>query len=91
MKYDYLTPKAIAVLIDILDQGGEVVGFRDMSQRLNINYHALKTVLMHLEYNDLITRDSGPNNIMIIRLTPKGRKAAEILKQLLEVLEGDHA
>jgi len=87
MKYDYLTPKTIAVLVDLINRDGEVIGFREMSQRLNINYHALKTVLMHLEYNGLIIRDSGPNNIMIIRLTDKGRKVAKILKDLVEILE----
>ena len=87
MKYEYLTPKAIAVLVDLLDRGGETIGFRDMSQRLDINYHALKTVLMHLEYNGLITKDSGPNNIMIIKLTEKGEKAAKLLKELIKILE----
>jgi len=87
MKYRYLTPQTISVLIDLYENGGKAMGFREMSQRLDISYHSLKTILIHLEYNSLITRDVGPNNIMIIKLTDKGVKAAKILKELIKVLE----
>jgi DNA-binding MarR family transcriptional regulator len=86
-RYSYLKPITIAVLIYIYDNGGETVGFRDLVQKLNSNNQAIKETIMHLTYNGLITKDTGPNNVMIIRLTEKGEQAAKILKELIKILE----
>ncbi len=86
-KYSYLDAKAMAVIVEIYSSGGEIVGFRSLSQKLQISYHSLKEILMHLEYNGIIRRDSGPNNIMIIRLTDKGKDLARLILQLIDVLD----
>lgn len=78
----------LRVLEYIYDNGGKIIGFRDTAANLHISYQTLKSALKDLEYTGLIERKVGPNNIMIIRLTEKGRKAAELLKRLVEVLEG---
>jgi len=86
---NYITPKHIKILVYILDNGGEVIGFRDMAMRFKIGYGSLSSALKELQFLNLITKDHGPNNVSIYRLTPKGRRAAEILKQLIEILEGE--
>ena len=86
-RFSFLNAKTIAVIVEIYESGGEVIGFRSLSQKLRISYHSLKEILMHLEYNNIITRTSGPNNIMIIKLTEKGKEIAAILKQLIKTLD----
>ncbi len=86
-RFSFLNAKTIAVIIEIYESGGEVIGFRSLSQKLRISYHSLKEILMHLEYNGIIRRDSGPNNIMIIRLTDKGKELAKAIIRLIEILE----
>lgn len=86
-KYNYMKPLTIATLIYAYDNNGQVIGFRELVQKLDSNNQAIRETLMYLEYNRLITRDSGPNNIMIIKLTDKGVKATKLLKQLIKILE----
>lgn len=86
-KYAYMKPLTIATLIYAYDNGGQIIGFRELVQKLDSNNQAIKETLMHLEYNGLITRDSGPNNIMIIKLTKKGENVAKLLKELVKILE----
>ena len=82
-----ITPRNIEILLYIYDQGGEVVGFRDMSQTLRKGYGTLRDALKDLEYNGLIEKDVVRGVVGKYRLTEKGEKAAKILKELIRILE----
>ena len=84
---EFITPRNIRVLLYIYDQGGEVIGFRDMAMKFKTGYGALSSALKELQFLKLVTKDHGPNNISIYRLTEKGEKAAKILKELIKILE----
>ena len=79
---EFLSPRNARILLHIYDYDGEVIGFRDLYIKMRIGYHTLKDGLRDLRYFDLLTKKVGPNNVSIYRLTPKGRRAAERLKQL---------
>ena len=84
---EFLNSRNARILLYIYENGGEVIGFRDLSIKMRMGYHTLKDGLRDLRYFDLLTKEVGPNNVSIYRLTDKGKKAAELLKQLIDVLE----
>ena len=86
-KIRIITPRNIEVLLFIYDNGGEVIGFREMSQTLRKGYGTIRDALKDLEYNGLIEKDVVRGVVGKYRLTPKGKKAAEIIKDLVRVLE----
>jgi len=81
--------RTLRLLNYIYEKGGEIIGFRDVATELHMGYHTLKAAIKDLIYLGLIDKQVGPNNIMIIKLTDKGRKASEILKKLIKLLESD--
>ena len=85
-RYSFLKPITIAVLIYLYDNGGHTIGFRDLVQKLDSNNQAIKEAIMHLQYNGLITKETGKNNIMILKLTPKGSQIAKHLKAAIDML-----
>ena len=84
---DKIDIKTLKLLKYIDDKGGEIIGFREAAHELHVGYHTLKTSIKDLVYLGLIEKKSGPNNIMILKLTSKGRRVAGILRELLEALE----
>lgn len=76
------------LLIYIYNNGGEIKGFRETSQKMKLSYGRLRDALLELELHGLLTREiSGIPPTSKYRLTEKGKKAAELLIKLIETVE----
>lgn len=87
-KSEAVLSRHMKTLLYIYDQKGEIYGYMDLAKKLHMGPHTMRHVLRELEFAEVLEKRIGPNNIHIYKLTPKGRRAAELLKQLIEILEG---
>lgn len=79
--------RTLRLLRYIHQKGGEIVGFREAAKELHMGHHTLKTAIKDLMYLGLVQKKTGPNNVMIIRTTKKGREAAQKLQEFLDIIE----
>ena len=83
---ELLSSRHIKTILYIYDVGGEIYGYIELSKKLHMGPHTMKHVLLTLELTGILDRTVGPNNIHIYRLTEKGRRIAEKLKEVMEIL-----
>jgi len=86
--WEKLTPPAIRLLLFLSDKE-PYIGFRDLRKEVKWSQSKLKGAIRNLEQLGLLTvtpmRATPPKNIY--KLTEKGRRVCELLKQLEALLQ----
>ncbi len=86
-KIRILNPRNIEVLLYIYDNGGEVIGFRDLAMKLGKGYATLRDAMKDLEYAGLIEKEIVMKVVAKYTLTEKGKKIAKQIKEIVKMLE----